>query len=280
GRYRLERPLGEGGRGSVWLARRNDGRFEGEAAIKFLSLAVAGPAGEARFRREGSVLARLTHPNVARLLDAGVSPAGLPYLVLEYIAGQPIDEWCDARKLSVDARLRLFQQVLDAVAHAHANFIVHRDLKPANILVTHDGTVKLLDFGIAKMLEEGGATGNTLTGAHDALFTYRYAAPEQIRGEHIATATDVYALGVILYELLAGRHPTSEDANTPAAHIVAVLNTEPGQLSRAVTASGSHTAEDAARLAAERDASPEKLHRVLRGDLDNIVSKALKKEPS
>jgi len=280
GAYVLERPLGEGGMGSVWLARRNDGLFEGAAAIKFLSLAVAGPAGEARFRREGSVLARLTHPNIARLLDAGVSATGLPYLVLEYIAGLPIDEWCDARRLSVDARLRLFQQVLDAVAHAHANFIVHRDLKPANILVTNDGTVKLLDFGIAKLLEEGGAASSTLTGAHESLFTYRYAAPEQIRGEHITTATDVYALGVILYELLAGRHPTSEECTTPASHIVAVLNAEPGQLSRAVTASGSHTADEAARLAEARDASPERLHRVLAGDLDNIVSKALKKDPA
>jgi serine/threonine protein kinase len=138
--------------GSVWLARRNDGRFEGVAAIKFLSLALAGSAGEERFRREGSALARLTHPNIARLLDAGLSQIGLPYLVLEYVEGQPIDEWCDTRSLSVEGRLRLFQQVLAAVADAHAHFIVHRDLKPANILVTEDGSVKLLVFGIAKLL--------------------------------------------------------------------------------------------------------------------------------
>jgi serine/threonine-protein kinase len=279
GAYTLERPLGQGGMGFVWLARRNDGRFEGVAAIKFLSLAFTGPAGEARFRREGSVLARLTHLNIARLLDAGLSPVGLPYLVLEYIDGKPIDEWCDARTLSVDARLLLFQQVIDAVAHAHANFIVHRDLKPANILVTDDGTVKLLDFGIAKLLEAGGEVSNVLTGTRESVFTYRYAAPEQIRNESITTATDVYSLGVILYELLAGTHPTSSEAHTPAEHVVAILDLDSGQLSRAVMPSGARTAEDAERQAAVRDASPEKLRRVFAGDLDNIVAKALKKKP-
>jgi serine/threonine protein kinase/tetratricopeptide (TPR) repeat protein len=280
GAYVLEGPLGQGGMGSVWMARRSDGRFEGVAAIKLLSLAVAGPVGEERFRREGSVLARLTHPNIARLLDAGVSPSGLPYLVLEFIDGKPIDEWCDARKLTIDARLRLFQQVLAAVAHAHASFIVHRDLKPANILVTNDGTVKLLDFGIAKLLEEGGATSSALTGAHDGVFTYQYAAPEQIKGEPITTATDVYGLGVILYELLAGRHPTSSGAHTPAEHVVAILKTDSGQLSRAVSPSAELTPPEAQRLAAARDASPEKLHRIFSGDLDNIVAKTLKKDPA
>ena len=280
GNYVIERPLGQGGMGSVWLARRDDGRFEGAAAIKFLSLAVAGPVGEERFRREGTALARLTHPNIARLLDAGVGPIGLPYLVLEYVEGMPIDEWCDARTLSVDARLRLFQQVLAAVSHAHANFIVHRDLKPANILVSGDGTVKLLDFGIAKLLEGGGEVSNVLTGTHGGVFTYKYAAPEQIRNEPITTATDVYSLGVILYELLAGKHPTSSDARTPAEHVVAILNTESGPLSLALKPGGSHTREDVERLAAARDTSPERLRRAFAGDLDNIVAKALKKVPA
>ena len=280
GAYILERPLGEGGMGSVWLARRSDGRFEGVAAIKLLSLAVSGPAGEARFRREGSALARLTQPNIARLLDAGLSPSGLPYLVLEYIDGQPIDAWCDARRMSVEGRLRLFEQVLAAVAHAHTNFIVHRDLKPANILVTNDGVVKLLDFGIAKLLEEGGATSSALTGAHEMMFTYRYAAPEQIRGEVTTTATDVYALGVILYELLAGRHPTSADAHSPAEHVAAILESDSGHLSRALTPSATLTAEHAQQLAAARDSTPERLRRTLEGDLDNIVAKALKKSPA
>jgi serine/threonine protein kinase/Tfp pilus assembly protein PilF len=280
GAYVIERPLGQGGMGSVWLARRNDGRFEGVAAIKFLSLALAGSAGEERFRREGSALARLTHPNIARLLDAGLSQIALPYLVLEYVEGQPIDEWCDTRALSIEGRLRLFQQVLAAVADAHAHFIVHRDLKPANILVTQDGGVKLLDFGIAKLLEEGGDTSNTLTGTHEGVFTYKYAAPEQIRNEPITTATDVYSLGVVLYELLAGRHPTSSEARTPAEHAVAILDTESGPLSRAMTPSGSHTREEVEQLAVARDASPERLRRVFAGDLDNIVAKALKKRPA
>jgi serine/threonine protein kinase/tetratricopeptide (TPR) repeat protein len=280
GAWVLDRPIGEGGMGSVWLARRSDGRFEGAAAIKFLSLAVAGPRGEARFRREGSILARFSHPNIARLLDAGVSPTGLPYLVLEYIEGKPIDVWCDERELDVDERLALFQQILGAVAHAHASFIVHRDLKPLNILVKADGTVKLLDFGIAKMLEEGGAMTGAITGSHEAVFTYKYAAPEQLRGDPITTATDVYSLGVVLYELLAGTHPTSAASHTPAEHVVRVLESESRQLSRAVAPSAQLSAEDAQRFAHARGTSPERLHRILAGDLDNIVGKALKKNPA
>ncbi|MEP6574708.1 MAG: serine/threonine-protein kinase, partial [Gemmatimonadota bacterium] len=280
GAYLLERPLGQGGMGSVWLARRNDGRFQGVAAIKFLSLAVAGPAGEARFRREGSVLARLTHPNIARLLDAGVTQAGQPYLVLEYVDGLPLDAWCDARQLSVEGRLMLFQQVLAAVAHAHASFIVHRDLKPANILVTDDGTVKLLDFGIAKLLDDGSEPAAALTGSHEAVLTYRYAAPEQVRGDAITAATDTYSLGVVLYELLAGRHPTSGESHTPAEHVVSILDTDPGQLSRAVAPGATLTKEDARRVAAARDASPEHLRRMFAGDLDNILAQALRKDPS
>ncbi|MEP6472799.1 MAG: serine/threonine-protein kinase, partial [Gemmatimonadota bacterium] len=280
GAYVLERPIGQGGMGSVWLARRSDGRFEGAVAIKFLSLAVAGPAGEARFRREGSVLARLTHPNIARLLDAGVSPEGQPYLVLEHVDGLPIDQWCDQRRLPVEARLKLFLQVLDAVAHAHSNLIVHRDLKPANILVTPDGTVKLLDFGIAKLLEDGAGARSVLTGSHEAVLTFEYAAPEQIQGDPISTATDVYCLGVLLYELLAGQHPTSKGCVTPAEHVRAILETDPGVLSRVVGPSGTRSSEEAIRLAAARDASPDRLRRWYTGDLDNILSKALRKNPS
>jgi serine/threonine protein kinase len=279
GAYVLERPIGEGGMGSVWLARRSDGRFEGEAAIKFLSLAVAGPTGEARFRREGSVLARLSHPNIARLLDAGVSPTGLPYLVLEFISGKPIDEWCDAHTLSIDARVHLFQQVLAAVAHAHANFIVHRDLKPDNILVTDDGTVKLLDFGIAKLLDEDGMSARAVTATRGGAFTYKYAAPEQIKGEPITTRTDVYALGVILYELLAGRHPTSVSSMSPAEYVVATLNSEPAPMSIAPT-SATFTRDDALRYASARGTSPDRLRGALAGDLDNIAAKALKKDPA
>src|SRR5262249_23157302 len=164
GPYTLERPLGHGGMGSVWLARRSDGRFEGKVAIKFLNLALIGGAGAARFRREGDALARLTHPNVARLLDAGVASSGEPYLVLEHVEGEPIDVWCDRRQTSIPARVRLFLEVCAAVDHAHRHLLLHRDLKPSNILVTEQGTVKLLDFGIAKLLDEGSEGRDGITG--------------------------------------------------------------------------------------------------------------------
>ena len=278
GAYTIESELGRGGMGSVWLARRTDGRFEGKAAVKFLSLAVAGPTGEARFRQEGSVLARLAHPNISRLLDAGVTPTGQPFLMLEYVEGRQLDEWCDEQRLGIEARLRLFLQVLEAVGHAHANLIVHRDLKPSNILVTNEGVVKLLDFGIARLLESGGDT-TPITGTQDAVFTYQYAAPEQITGDPVSTATDVYSLGVVLYQLLAGQHPTGEDAESPADHLRATLDTDPSPLSRVVAPRATLSGEDARRLAEARDASPDKLRRAFSGDLDNILLKALRKEP-
>jgi eukaryotic-like serine/threonine-protein kinase len=220
GAYTLERLLGHGGMGSVWLARRTDGRFEGRAAVKLLNLALVTPTGQARFRREGSVLARLTHPGIARLLDAGVSAGGQPYLVLEYIDGEPIDVYIEKHALPRDARIRLFLHVLDAVGSAHASLIVHRDLKPSNILVTADGTVKLLDFGIAKLLDtDASGDRGALTAEGSRALTPDFAAPEQVRGDAITTATDVYSLGVLLYLLLSGRHPR------PAAGV-----TEPASL--------------------------------------------------
>jgi serine/threonine protein kinase len=194
GSYTLERLLGRGGMGAVWLAHRSDGRYAGRVAVKLLNLALLTPAGVERFRREGSALARLAHPNIARLVDAGVTSDDQPYLVLEYIEGEPIDRWCDTRALDVNARVRLFLQVLDAVAHAHSKLILHRDLKPPNILVTSDGQVKLLDFGIAKLTDEERPIARA--------FTPEYAAPEQVQGAEITTATDVYALGVLLYVIL------------------------------------------------------------------------------
>ncbi|HEY2976656.1 MAG TPA: serine/threonine-protein kinase, partial [Burkholderiaceae bacterium] len=195
GSYTLEAVIGQGGMGSVWRARRSDGRYEGKVAVKFLNLALIAGKGAARFRREGEILARLSHAHIARLLDAGVAQGDYPYLILEYVEGEPIDSWCDARTLSVQARVRLFLNVLGAVAHAHQNLILHRDLKPPNILVTAEGQVKLLDFGIAKLLDEAGAGGDatelTLTAAQ--AFTPDYAAPEQVQGQALTTATDVYA---------------------------------------------------------------------------------------
>src|SRR5262245_17336217 len=211
GAYRLVSPIGQGGMGSVWLAERCDGRFEGRAAVKLLNCALMGRTGEERFRREGTILARVTHAHIAHLIDAGVSPTGQPYLVLEHIDGQSIDRYCDEHALSIDARLGLFLDVLQAVAHAHANLIVHRDIKPANVLVSVDGPVKLLDFGIAKLLQgdtewspSPRSETSALTREGAAALTPEYAAPEQLAGGVVTTATDVYALGVLLYMLLTG----------------------------------------------------------------------------
>jgi serine/threonine-protein kinase len=254
----------------VWLANRSDGRYEGSVAVKLLNLALLDPVGSERFRREGTALASLAHPNIARLGDAGVTDDGQPFLVLEYVEGKQIDRYCDDERLSPERRIALFLQVLDAVAHAHANLIVHRDLKPSNILVTHDGVVKLLDFGIAKLLVEGATAGgnaSTLTDAGSGALTPEYAAPEQISGGQVTTATDVYALGVLLYLLLAGRHPTGERSRSATEHLKAILETAPPRLSSAVTG------------AAVRATSLDRLRRLYAGDLDNIVGKALKKDP-
>jgi hypothetical protein len=249
GSYTLERSLGQGGMGTVWLAHRSDGRYQGRVAVKLLNLALLDPVGAERFRREGTLLARLTHPNIARLIDAGVSAAGQPYLVLEYVDGHRIDAFVENRKPMLSERICLFVQVLDAVGHAHANLIVHRDLKPSNILVTRDGSVKLLDFGIAKLLDAEGNTERTaLTLEGGRALTPEFAAPEQVGGDPITTATDVYALGVLLYLLISGRHPTGEECRTPADAIRALFEVVPPRLGL--------------------------------GDLDNILAKALRKEPA
>jgi tetratricopeptide (TPR) repeat protein len=271
GAYTVERELGQGGMGSVWLARRTDGRFEGYVAIKFLNAGLMARGGSERFAREGSILARLAHPNIARLLDAGVAGNGArPYLVLEYIDGVPIDRHCEDRALDLAARVRLFLDVLAAVAHAHNRLILHRDLKPSNILVTAAGEVKLLDFGIAKLLDDAAAAGSAseITQAAGRAFTLQYAAPEQLQGGDVTTATDVYALGVLLYVLLGGAHPTAGRTTAPLDQMRAVIETEPRRLSDAVRRQGIGGSAKA------------KLARALRGDLDNIVARALKKSPA
>ena len=251
GAYTLEAPLGQGGTGSVWRARRDDGRFAGQVAIKLLHLSLLGSAGAERFQREGNVLAKLTHPNIARLLDAGVAPGGQPYLVIELVQGQRIDLHCQQQRLSVPARLALFADVLAAMAHAHSHLVIHRDIKPANILVSTDGQVKLLDFGIAKLLENDtqGAEQTALTRDAGRVMTPEYAAPEQVLGQAITTATDVYGLGLLLYQLLSGQMAPQrkEGSDLPPP-------------SRAV------------RDAAER--------RRIAGDLDTIVLRALKADPA
>jgi serine/threonine-protein kinase len=280
GAYTLLSPIGRGGMGTVWLARRSDGRFEGTVAVKLLNAELVGRAGGQRFAREGSILARLTHPHIAHLLDAGVSPAGQPYLVLEHVAGEHLDRYCDERRLPPEARLGLFLDVLAAVAHAHANLIVHRDLKPSNVLVSTEGRVKLLDFGIAKLIEgDVPSVPPTLTREGGAAMTPAYAAPEQVTGGDITTATDVYSLGVLLYLLLAGRHPAEETLHTPADLLRALVETEPPRMSEAVARTTTEAPERIATEAARRSTTPDRLRRQLRGDLDTIVAKALKKAP-
>lgn len=278
GPYTLTSQIGQGGMGSVWLAERNDGRFERRVAIKFIHIALMGKGGEARFKREGSILGRLSHPHIAELVDAGVSAAGQPYLVLEYVEGESIDRYCDRQKLDVEARIRLFLEVLGAVAHAHANLIVHRDLKPSNVLVSNDGHVKLLDFGIAKLLEGEAETGEAtlLTVEGGRAMTPEYAAPEQVTGAPVTTATDVYALGVLLYGLLTGQHPAGRALRSPAELVKAIVDTEPMRPSEIVAAAKT-IGEETTTNAARRTTTPEKLSRLLRGDLDTIVAKALKK---
>ena len=280
GVYTLISQIGQGGMGSVWLAERNDGRFERRVAVKFLNIALIGKDGEERFKREGRILALLVHPHIAELIDAGVSQTGQPYLVLEHIEGDHIDRYCDQHRLPVEARIRLFLDVLRAVAQAHANLIVHRDLKPSNVLVRNDGQAKLLDFGIAKLLEgEGQAGERSLTVEGGRAMTPECAAPEQLRGEAITTATDVYALGVLLYVLLTGQHPAGRGPHTFADLVKAIVDVEPMRPSDVVVPSG-RDLEAAVHNAAQRGTTPHKLSRLLRGDLDTIVSKALKKEPT
>jgi serine/threonine-protein kinase len=280
GVYTLVSPAGEGGMGSVWLARRSDGRFEREVAVKFLNLALLGREGEERFRREGIILGRLAHPHIAQLVDAGVTAIGQPYLVLEHVEGDHIDRFCDALRLDVTARVRLFLDVLAAVAHAHANLIVHRDIKPSNVLVTTAGQVKLLDFGIAKLLEDegqvGAATGLTRGGQRP--MTPEYAAPEQVTGGPVTTGTDLYGLGILLYVLLTGQHPAGPGPHSTAEMVKAIVETEPPRLSEAVT-SARITPPERAANAVNRGTTPPGLRRALQGDLDTIIGKALRKEP-
>ena len=277
GAYTLVAQIGQGGMGTVWLARRTDGRFEGQVAIKFLTagLLSQGQGGSRRFEREGQILARLAHPNIARLIDAGVAAdGGPPYLVLDYVDGLPLTDYCELHQLDVRARLTLFLDVLGAVAHAHNRLILHRDLKPSNILVSAAGEVKLLDFGIAKLLTDVNATASEdqatvveLTRQVGNAYTPNYAAPEQLQGGEVTTATDVYALGVLLYLLLSGQHPMAAALTAPPLERMrAVIETAPKRLSDQVRAADPKRAREISKL--------------LRGDLDTVVARALKKAPA
>jgi serine/threonine protein kinase len=230
GAYDILEEIGHGGMGEVYRAGRADGQYEKEVAVKLVRGGHDTAAVLERFRHERQILASLDHPNIARLLDGGTTDEGIPYLVMELIEGTPIDQYCDAHESNVAERLRLFVQICSAVQYAHQRLVIHRDIKPGNILVTKEGVPKLLDFGIAKILDPSSSSQATIAGP----MTPEYASPEQIRGEPITTATDVYSLGVVLYQLLAGRSPYPANARTPHEFARAVCEFEPERPSVAV----------------------------------------------
>jgi len=271
GPWRLERLLGEGGMGRVWLATRAEGGFEQRVALKLLRPGFDTGEILARFANERQTLARLEHPHIARLLDGGTTDDELPWFALEHVAGEPIDAYCDSNRLPIEDRVELVLKVLGAASFAHANLVVHRDLKPANVLVDDGGSPKLLDFGIAKFLDpDDDALRTLLTRTGAGPMTPAYASPEQLRGGAITTATDIYAIGVLLYRLLAGRLPYDFAGMTPGELERTVCETDPMKPSAAVTQT------DTAGMAAP----PEVLRRRLSGDLDNIVLKAMHKDPA
>lgn len=269
GAYRIASLLGEGGSATVWLATRDDGTITHEVAVKCLKTGLATPEQRTRFVREQQILARLTHQNIARLYDVGINVDGVPYIVMERVDGEPITQWCDARELGIPARLQLFRSVLSATASAHQNLVVHRDLKPGNILVGADGSPKLLDFGIAKLLGDSDDATRTQTRA----LTPGYAAPEQFSGDAITTATDVYALGIVLYELLCGNRPSRED---PAQELLA-----PSQyVLQWQHRSGDEKDNPVDAVARRRGfADARRLSGALRGDLDALVLMACAPDP-
>jgi len=266
GAYQVLRVIGEGGMGKVYLAARADDLYKKEVAIKtVLGGSQPGSARLARFSSERQILANLDHPNIARLLDGGITEEGVSYLVMEYVDGERLDDYCRKNKLYTEQRLQLFCTICAAVEYAHKNLVVHRDLKPANILVTDDGVPKLLDFGIAKLLDpESGGNVRTLTS--ERMMTPDYASPEQVRGEPVTTSTDVYALGVLLYELLAGKRPFQLETTSAFEMARIICEQEPQPPSAMAAANAALAAPDA----------PRKLH----GDLDNIVLMAMRKEPA
>jgi serine/threonine protein kinase len=274
GPYRLIAPLQSGGMGTVYRAARDDDQYQRQVAIKMLRAGLCSDEGRHRFRVERQILARLEHPHIARLYEGGETEEGCPYLVMELIDGEPIDRYCDNRRLTIEERLGLFRQVCGAVQHAHQSLLVHRDLKPSNILVTAAGEPKLLDFGIAKELDAAaGDAGLTRTGLR--LLTPGYGSPEQARGEPVSTASDVYSLGVLLYELLCGRSPYRLEGLAPHEVEREIGTREPLPPSRAVDPA----TPEAEAIAQARGLTPRGLRRRLAGDLDNVVAHALRKEP-
>src|SRR5208283_401436 len=288
GPYLVEKEIGEGGMGAVFQAVRADDEYQKRVAIKLVKGGFASSSAIARFKAERQILAGLEHPNIARLLDGGRTEEGYPYLVMEFVDGVPIDEYCDAHKLTISQRLQLFRTVCDAVRLAHQNLIIHRDLKPGNILVTTDGVPKLLDFGIAKLLSpEPLSPTPEQTLGFVRMLTPDYASPEQVCGEAINTTTDVYSMGVVLYILLSGHHPYQLTGTSPQSLEDIICRTEPVKPSEIVvrTETIGLPGEDNTltitpeSVSAARDTKPDKLRQRLLGDLDNIVLMALRKDP-
>ncbi|MEZ5921067.1 MAG: serine/threonine-protein kinase [Parvularculaceae bacterium] len=278
--WTLKEKIGAGGMGAVFLAERTTGEFAQTAAIKIMMAQLVDETAERRFRAERQILANLSHPNIATLLDGGSTMEGLPYIVMEYVEGVRIDAYCDERRLSLTERLRLFQEVCNAVDYAHRNLVVHRDLKPSNILVTPQGISKLLDFGIAKLLEPG-AYEITIAQTRDGAraMTPDYASPEQVRGEPVSIATDVYSLGVLLFRLLTGQSPYGSSASTSREIESAILESAPLRPSAALTSLSSDSPAASSEVGEQRSISAERLGRRLKGDLDTIALKCLQKDP-
>ena len=271
--------IGHGGMGTVYLAERADGQYEQRVALKLLRGSAQQPGAASRFRSETHILARLSHPNIARLLDAGFTPEGSAYLVMEYVEGSPITTHCDAQHLAVDQRLRLFRMAARATQHAHQSLVVHRDLKPLNIFVSATGEVKLLDFGIAKLLRPDHPLAGQTTSEMHAL-TPDYAAPEQLRGEPVTTASDVFVLGAVLYELLTGQRPAESGFTGGATGEQPSLPQAPSQsIRRRLAAKDAESQACSVAIAKARGTTPARLARRLEGDIDRIVLKALQPEP-
>src|SRR5262249_37724962 len=288
GVYRLVREIGRGGMGAVYLAVRADDQYQKRVALKLIRRGMDTKDILRRFRHERQILASLNHPYIAQLLDGGTTEDGLPYFAMEYVEGQPITNYCDTHKLTIAERLKLFRQVCEAVQYAHQNLVVHRDLKPSNILITADGAPKLLDFGIAKLLNpELSAQTIEPTVTALRLMTPEYASPEQVRGEPVTTASDVYSLGVVLYELLTAHRPYRLKSRSPHEIFRTVCEIEPERPSAVINRVETTTSDDGATLVSltpeivsrAREEQPEKLRRRLQGDLDNIVLMAMRKEP-
>jgi serine/threonine protein kinase len=285
--YKLMRRIGRGGMAAVYLAARADNEFRKLVAIKLVQPGLDSQHLLSRFRNERQTLAQLDHPNIVKLLDGGSTQEGLPFLVMDYVEGCPIDDYCDQHKLCIDDRLQVFTKVCEAVQYAHQHGVVHRDLKPANILVTADGTPKLLDFGIAKVLNPESANIPLLSTEYGLrCMTPAYASPEQMRGQPVTPATDVYSLGVVLYELLSGHRPYRLTQHTPAEIERAICEQDPETPSTAIdrvetdtSTTGVPTTKTPELVSQTREGQPERLRRRLRGDLDNIVLKSLQKEP-